>query len=160
MVERYLYYREEEKILMDVLTKFSDFNEWKIKNEGFTIFNYLTIKTTPLQIYLAGKLFFPELIFDGKYIFIKDSPQFKFLDDCKNKNMSDNSIEKYINSIMLECLFPNSSEYNEKFFKELAGLIEKSWKLHFANAYPNIKIEVEKYNDEFDGWCVTCYNKS
>ena len=144
---------------MDILTKFSDFNDWKVRNENFTFFNYLSLKTTPLQLYLAGKVFFPELIFDGNCIFIKDSPQYQYLDDCKNSNMSDNAIEKYINSVMLECLFAEYSEYNENFYEELAEMIKNSWELHFEKAYPNIKMTVEKYEDEFDGWCVTCYKK-
>lgn len=143
--------------LMDILTNFSDFNEWKLKNKNFTVFDYLAIKTTPLQLYLAGKLFFPGLIVDGKFVFIKDSPQYEFLDDCKKSKMSANDIEKYINSVMLECLFPKCNEYTDEFFGELAETLKNSWKLHFQSVYPDIKMVVEKYEDEFDGWCVTCY---
>lgn len=113
------------------------------------------MKLSPAQILLAGQLFFPEIVIESNCVFIKESRQYKFLQEYRNRFKDNTSLEKYINCIFLECWFPSETEN----IKELAEFIKQSWEIHFQKKYPELNIVTEIYEDEFDGWCVTCYRK-
>ncbi len=73
--------------------------------------------------------------------------------DILKKFKDDVSLEKYINCVFIESMFP----CDNKIAGELAKTVAKSWKFYFFNEHPCLNIKVELYEDEYDGWCVTCY---
>lgn len=142
---------------MDTLEYLSDFRDWKLKNENFTILDYLPLKVTVEQVLLISQLFFPEIVSENNCIFIKMSRQYAFLHQYKDHFKDDSSLEKYINCVFLECIFPCDTDAVRRKIKKLAEIIKQSWEMYFSIKYPQFNITIEMYEDEFDGWCVTCY---
>lgn len=144
---------------MNILNYFSDFLNWKSKNETFSIFDYLSIKLTPEQLLLASQLFFPELVIIDGCVFITESQQYKFLEQAKNTCKDETSLEKYVNCVFLECMFTCNTDNDTKRIQALAEIIKNIWEIYFKKIYPELNMVTEIYEDEFDGWCVTCYRK-
>ena len=138
---------------------FSDFTDWKSKNENFSVFDYLPLKISHEQVLLASQLFFPKLVIEDGCVFIQESRQYKFLEQSKGACKDKSSLEKYINCVFLECMFNCDTKKDKDMIQSLAELIKQSWEIWFKKQYPDFNLEVEIYEDEFDGWCVTCYKK-
>lgn len=142
---------------MKYLEKLKDYNEWKKKNEDFSFFDYLPIKLTIEQLLLASQLFLPEISIEENCVFIKQSRQYKFLHKYKNQFKEKSSLEKYINCFFLECIFQCETDNDKQNVKMLAEVIKTAWEAYFYKNYPEFQMRVEIYEDEFDGWCITCF---
>ena len=142
---------------MNILDYFSDFYDWKSKNNDFSLFDYLPIKINSEQLLLANLLFFPKFVEEDGCIFIEESRQKKFLQQAKNSCKDKFSLEKYINCVFLECMFNCETDKDRKLIQHLAEHIKHSWDLWFKEKYPKLNMVTEIYEDEFDGWCITCY---
>ncbi|MCR5081101.1 MAG: hypothetical protein K6B17_07145 [Treponema sp.] len=142
---------------MNTLEYFSDFHDWKSKKNDFSLLDYLPLKINSEQLLLANLLFFPKLVEEDGCFFIEESRQKKFLEQAKNSCKDKSSLEKYINCIFLECMFICKTDKDRKLIQHLAEHIKHSWDLWFKEKYPELNMVTEIYEDEFDGWCITCY---
>jgi len=52
-----------------------------------------------------------------------------------------------------------SEENNEALNGKMAIFMKDKWQYYFETLHKNKNIEVEIYNDEYDGWCITFYQK-
>ena len=138
---------------------FSDFTDWKSKNDNFSLFDYLPLKVSHEQVLLVSQLFFPNLVIKDGCVFIQESRQYKFLQQSKDVCKDKYSLEKYINCVFLECMFNCNTEKDIDMIQRLAEIIKQSWEIWFKKQYPGLNMVTEIYEDEFDGWCVTCFSK-
>lgn len=144
---------------MDVNLVFDDLNDWKSVNENFTLFHYLSVKSNYEQIILLARLFFPEIITVGGCVFLKESRQLFEIENFWKATKNLTQFEKAINATVLSFIFKTETEKEYNMSKEVAEILKKSWKLYFYETYKELDLEVEIYNDEYDGWCITVYQK-
>lgn len=136
-----------------------ELNDWKEKNKNFSIFDYLGFKCTFECFIAVSKLFFPDLVFVDDCIFLRDSCQKSDITNFYNHTNSAADFEKAINFICLSNLISINETISKDAIKEVVSNICRSWRMYFDKEYKEHNLIVESYEDEYDGWCVTFYQK-
>ncbi len=142
---------------MDIKYFLSEYENWNNVNDFFSVFDYIGLKSSCEQIFMCSELFFPEVIFIQDCFFIESSRQWSNSIFWWNCAENAGELEKYINSFCLSMFFDEASN---KEGRKIIEILQLSWSIYFKNKFPKLNLEVETYNDYYDGWTVTVYKKN
>ena len=144
---------------MEIESLVDEYKSWENANEYFTSFDYIGLKCNTEQVYIVSKLFFPDISIIADCFLLKDSRQKFAFKECWNRATSVYDIEKYINFISIANNI--KTEKNNEFLitRELTAVLKQSWELYFSKKHEDLDLIVETYEDEYDGWCITVYQK-
>lgn len=141
----------------------SDYLAWKKCNDSFTMYNYIPLKFSLEQVLICSTLFYPRIDRVGKFLFLRDSRQLDSIKTMIDNNYDSKSIESFVNHVFLSGIFSIDAENNEhKKLKEaqiemLGNRIKYSWDLYFRDIFPDKKIKVDFYRDNYEEYCITFY---
>jgi hypothetical protein len=146
--------------MKEILEQLEDYKNWEKVNDDFTSLHYIGAVCNFSHITTISRLFFPEIVIVSDCVFLKDSRQKPYFKGWWEKALTIPDLEKIINFICIGDLTNLESEQNNEVLNEkIAIFLKDVWQHYFEIAYKNINVEVKIYNHEFDGWCITVFQK-
>lgn len=144
---------------MDFTSLIPEYKIWKENNLDFTIIDYLGVKSSYEQILIASKLFFPDLFITNGLVLLKESCQLVNAESFWTNTKTLADFERTINFVCLGNIISITNEQDLLLCKETVIMIKKSWDIFFKCNYSDYDLVSDIYEDEFDGWCVTFFQR-
>ncbi|HCC36496.1 MAG TPA: hypothetical protein DEQ14_02165 [Treponema sp.] len=136
-----------------------DYKLWKNTNEYFTAFDYLGLKCNSEQIFTVSKLFFPDVSIVADCFFLNDSRQKTEFDVFWKNAVTAADLEKVMNFVCLNNIVKSEADDNFFINKEIITIMKQSWEMYFSKKYKNLNLIIEDYEDKYDGWSITVYQR-
>ena len=134
-------------------------NKW-LDQASIDLFQYISFNMHPDDILIAGKLLFPDIMQVDNCILLKTNYCEEVYESIKTKyDNNHQKIEYEINRIHLYDIFDHCVDnVSDASFKEIAGLLQFSWKIYFKEILPNKRVVVEHIDNQIEyGNILTFY---
>lgn len=150
---------------MNKETEIKKFQSWKNKcgdPDDMTIMDYISFNFHPEDLLILSHLLFPEFIeFDGCLLWKDHFNEKGYIEWMNHLNNDRRRVKKVINHLYIYDLFGGLKEtVDDKTFEQVGKLLQRSWKLHLSNRFPNKKITVEySHTDEDYGPLIVVFQQ-
>ena len=143
-----------------IIEQLDDYSKWKKANDVFTSQHYIGAVCNFSHIVAISRLIFPEIVIISDCFFLKDSRQKANIKELWENAITISDLEKMVNFICISNLTNLEAEKNNEILNEkIAIFLKDMWQYYLEMIHKDKKIEIQIYNDMYDGWCITVYQK-